>query len=86
MSNMKLPDWLYEALPYAYAASGTLTLMTFENLPGNLAGGTLVAAGVITWHMRQRYRRAKQLRPTRARAVRTSNLESTAGSYYNDPG
>jgi hypothetical protein len=55
-------------------------------VPGNLAGGTLVAAGVITWHMRQRYRRAKQLRPTRAKAVRTNILESTAGSYYNDPG
>jgi hypothetical protein len=86
VSNMKLPDWLHEALPYAYAASGALTLMMFENLPGNLAGGTLVAAGVITWHMRQRYRRAKQLRPTRAEAVRTNILESTAGSYYNDPG
>ena len=83
---MKLPGWLYEALPFAYAASGTLSLMAFENLPGDLAGGTLVAAGVITWHMRQRHRRAKRLRPTRAKAVRTSTLESTAGSYYNDPG
>jgi hypothetical protein len=86
VSNMNLPEWLYETLPYAYAASGALTLMAFENLPGNLAGGTLVAAGVITWLMRQRHRRAKRLRPARATAVRTNIVESTAGSYYNDPG
>jgi hypothetical protein len=83
---MNLPVRLYEALPYAYAASGALTLMAFENWPGKLAGGTLVAAGVITWHMRQRHRRAKRLKPTRAKAVRTQPVESTAGSYYNDPG
>jgi hypothetical protein len=83
---MKLPGWLYEALPYAYAASGMLTLMAFENLPGDLAGGTLVAAGVITWQMRKRHRQAKRLRLTRAKTARASSLESTAGSYYNDPG
>jgi len=86
VSNMNLPGWLYEALPYAYAASGALALMAFENMPGKLAGGTLVAAGVITWHMRQRHRRARRMRPTRAKVVRTTSLESTAGSYYNDPG
>jgi hypothetical protein len=83
---MKLPGWLYEALPYAYAASGALALMVFENMPGDLAGGTLVAAGVITWHMRQRHRRTRRLRPTRAKVVRTKSLESDAGSYYNDRG
>ena len=84
VSNMKLPGWLYEALPYAYAASGALALMVFENMLGDLAGGTLIAAGVITWYMR--HRRARRLRPTRAKVVRTKSLESAAGSYYNDPG
>ena len=83
---MKLPGWLYEALPYAYAASGVLALMAFENLPGDLAGGTLVAAGVITWLMRQRHRQARRLKPTRVKAVRTTSRESAVGSYYNDPG
>jgi hypothetical protein len=83
---MKLPGWLYEALPYAYAASGALALMVFENMLGDLAGGTLIAAGVITWHMRRFHRRAGRLRPTRAKVVRTKSPESAAGNYYNDPG
>ena len=83
---MKLPGWLYEALPYAYAASGALALVVFENMLGDLAGGTLIAAGVITWNMRHRHRRARRLRPTRAKVVRTKSVESAAGSYYNDPG
>lgn len=54
----RYPDWLYNALPYFYLASGGLTLLTLNNLMGVFSGLTLVSAGAVVWRLRYRYRRA----------------------------
>jgi hemerythrin-like metal-binding protein len=52
------PDWLYNAMPFAYLAVGMVTTLVVPNLIGRLVGlaAVLVAAGI--WFSRYRYRRA----------------------------
>jgi hypothetical protein len=73
-------------MPYAYAAAGVLTSMTLQSRLGALSGGTLIAAGVITWLMRYSRRRAKKPQRVQSDLVRVVKPAPSTGSYYNDPG
>ena len=47
---MWLPDFLYLSKPHLLVAAGVLCITTFDNAPGVLAGGLLIAAsGLIYW-------------------------------------
>lgn len=52
------PDWLYNAMPFAYLTAGVVTTLVVPNIIGALVGlaAVLVAAGI--WISRYRYRRA----------------------------
>jgi hypothetical protein len=56
----KKPEWLYELLPWIYAASGLLVLAIFRNGPGAFSGSTLIAAAAIVLRMRVLSRRDNQ--------------------------
>lgn len=55
-----LPEGLYEALPYLYAAVGVLTIVVLRNEMAIFSGLTLLSAGIIVWRMRRKSRQAVQ--------------------------
>jgi hemerythrin-like metal-binding protein len=54
---MHKPKWLYEALPWIYAVSGVLVMLSLRNWMAVVSGGTLVLTGALVWAMRKRFRR-----------------------------
>ena len=56
---MWLPDWVYELLPYLYAAGGVATTWYFETPLGLLSGVLLLATGCLVWMMRRDYRQGR---------------------------
>lgn len=50
------PEWLYEALPYIYIASGIVTASLLGNAGGTISGLLLISAGLIIWKLRRDYR------------------------------
>jgi hypothetical protein len=65
-----------------------LALTALDSTIGAFAGATLVAAGVIVWLMRRRYRRQKMNRATSRSgggSIRMTGMRSGMGrSYYNN--
>jgi uncharacterized membrane protein YfcA len=60
LSDHAIPDWIYEPLPYAYGAFGSISAYQFDHQLGQLAGVLMIAAGLIVWFMRRQYRRAEK--------------------------
>jgi hemerythrin-like metal-binding protein len=56
----ELPEGLYEALPYLYAAVGVATIVVLHNAMAIFSGLTLLSAGGMVWIMRRKSRRAAQ--------------------------
>jgi len=56
----KIPDWLYEPLPYAYAIMGIVATVSLEVLIGKISGLLLISAGIVIWHLRFSYRRRRR--------------------------
>jgi hypothetical protein len=67
------PGWIYETLPYVYAASGLLTMLVLRNAMSIFSGVLLLsAAGLVMW-MRIEYRQLRDVaggRRTRHTSVR----------------
>jgi hemerythrin len=56
------PSWLYNLLPYLYAAAGVLTVLLLRNAVALVSGGLLVTAGVMVWSMRRANRASARAR------------------------
>ncbi len=54
------PDWLYEALPAIYLATGLIALIVLQTVMGAISGLMLIAAAASVWSLRRRYRRERQ--------------------------
>ena len=61
------PSWLYDLLPYLYAAGGVLTALLLQNAVAVVSGCLLVTAGGMVWHMRRTYRAVDRTRSLRGR-------------------
>jgi len=61
------PEWLYEALPYVYVASGIATILVLRNEMAVFSGLMLVSAGTIVWLMRTASRRRAREVPRHAK-------------------
>lgn len=55
-----MPGWLYEPLPYLYAAMGLAALGMLDSWMGKLSGLMLISAGVVVWNLRFIYRRRRR--------------------------
>lgn len=71
------PAWLYESLPYAYLAGGTLAIYGTHNAVGVLCGALLIAVALLVWQMRLVYRRRASTQ-RRARAGRRETAPQAA--------
>lgn len=64
---MRLPTWLYELMPYLYAALGAVVLVKVDSALGYFSGAMLIIAGLLIRKTRQVYRSAaRQTRAWRA--------------------
>ncbi len=54
---VKLPNWLYEPLPFLYVAAGALALWRLDDVVGELSGLLLISAGLVIANMRHEYRK-----------------------------
>ena len=57
-----MPAWLYEPLPYLYAAMGVVSIAMLDQLVGKISGLMLIGAGITIWHLRFTYR-SRRRRP-----------------------
>jgi hemerythrin-like metal-binding protein len=51
------PEWIYEALPYLYAAAGLATILALGNPIAMFSGGMLISAGASVLVMRRANRK-----------------------------
>jgi hypothetical protein len=54
---VKLPNWLYEPLPFLYVAAGAFALWRLDDVVGELSGLLLISAGLVIANMRHEYRK-----------------------------
>ena len=59
---VKLPTWLYESLPYIYAAAGVVALWRLDDVIGEISGLLLISAGLVVANMRHEYRKILKAR------------------------
>lgn len=78
------PEWLYEALPYLYVASGVVTAALLSNVVGTISGLLLISAGVIIWKLRRDYRAKNRLPPATAPLAAESRRDANDTSDTND--
>ena len=64
MFDFHKPEWLYEALPYAYVMVGIATIANLGNTLSMVSGGLLISAGVFIWWMRRIHRQNQKRRET----------------------
>lgn len=69
------PEWLYEALPYLYLASGIVTAGLLRNVVGTISGLLLMLAGAIIWKLRRDYRARNRIPPAPAPVVTESSRD-----------
>jgi len=60
---MKLPNWLYEPLPYLYMAVGAFVAWQLDEVIGELSGLLLISAGLVVANMRHEYRKLLKHQP-----------------------
>jgi hemerythrin-like metal-binding protein len=58
LKHKPYPDWLYNAMPFAYLAVGVATTLVVPHTIGMLIGFASVAVAAGIWFSRYRYRRA----------------------------
>ena len=56
----KIPQGLYEALPYLYAVTGVAATVVLDAWVGKLSGLMLISAAVVVGHLRFVYRRRRR--------------------------
>jgi hemerythrin-like metal-binding protein len=64
----QIPDSLYKALPYLYAACGALALSQWHSGIGLFSGAMLLSSGVVVWWLRRRHRLSWRAHATQAKA------------------
>jgi hypothetical protein len=58
--------WVYESLPYVYAAMGLVTIAVLgDSTLGLVSGLMLITAGGLIWRLRYLYRKQHKRRPVR---------------------
>ena len=62
-----LPDWIYEPLPYIYAAAGLVSMFTLDSITGRISGVLLLSAAVVVGYWRHDYRQKEKARIKRLR-------------------
>lgn len=82
LKNQPIPDWIYEPMPYAYGAFGSISAYQFDNHLGQLAGLLMIVAGLLVWSMRRQYRRAEKRKSSPHRAARKT--EGIQLRHYRD--
>lgn len=55
--SYRYPDWLYNAFPYLYIASGILVIFALGNIWGIFSGAVLLSAGASVFYMRITHRK-----------------------------
>jgi len=56
----KIPDWLYEPLPYLYALMGLIATIVLDVPIGKVSGLLLISAGFVIWNLRFTYRKRRR--------------------------
>ncbi len=59
---ISLPKWVYEPLPYVYAAGGLTAMFTLDTITGRLSGVLLLSAAVVVGYWRWDYRHEEKER------------------------
>jgi len=67
MEKGSIPKWLYQLLPYFYAASGMLVMLALRNALAIFSGLLLIIAGGLAWYMRRSFRKAAMARNMQSR-------------------
>ncbi len=63
----QVPDALYQALPYLYAACGLLALSQWHSGIGLFSGAMLLSSGVAVWWLRRKHRLSWQAAAAQAK-------------------
>lgn len=71
---IRIPDWLYELLPYVYAVSGIVVISVIPNEWGMFSGFMFLTAALSVFFMRRAYRKAR--RRAQASEERVIQLET----------
>jgi hypothetical protein len=50
---MRLPDWLYKALPFIYVVTGALAVCNGKDFTGQCSGALLIFAALLIWTLRK---------------------------------
>jgi hemerythrin-like metal-binding protein len=58
--SRRLPDQIYESLPYVYMAVGIVVIFSLGSWLGMVSGLMLMLAGIIIWRTRRIYRAARR--------------------------
>ncbi len=74
------PDWLYESLPYLYAAAGFIVALTLPGGAAKFSGLLLISAGGSVWKVRRDYRRRAVREQAEQRARELEVEEENEGS------
>ena len=78
MFDFYLPDWLYEALPYAYLIAGIASITKLGSTLSMVSGGVLISACIYTWQMRRTHRKKqKRGQSDRSRTLRAKMARIT---------
>lgn len=63
------PDWLYESLPYLYAAAGLIVALVLPGWAAKFSGLLLISAGITVWKIRRDYRQRARREQEAERAM-----------------
>lgn len=78
MFDFHKPEWLYEALPYAYVMAGIATIANLGNTLSMVSGGLLISAGVFIWWMRRTHRQNQKRKEVDRRATDRREVDRRA--------
>lgn len=84
MFDFRKPKWLYESLPYVYAAAGIASIAQLDNALSVASGVLLISASVFVLWMRRTYRQdlkrmqsGRRVTERRAAIRRTTDRRAT---------
>lgn len=75
------PEWLYESLPYIYAAGGVTTLIGLEGKIAAVSGVLLLSAAVVIFHLRRTHRKAVREKNKARRSARIAEPATPSLAY-----
>jgi len=81
-SYIRIPDWLYELLPYVYAVSGIVVIAVTPNEWGLFSGFMFLSAAISVFFMRRAYRKArKRVQASEERVFQLETEKTKLGQF-----